>query len=100
MLETFLRNKINQQFSTSFGKNWLDLESEKTKDGKIIFHENSIIKINEAKTRIKKEVNCKNLSNHSLVENLTFGFWIWLLDLAFGLGFFTPIIISKFGKWV
>lgn len=69
IFETFLRNRIDVEFTKTFGKNWLVLNQTKFQ-----FQERGIEKIKEVHKRFKN----KSLTPTIILENLTFGFWVGL----------------------
>jgi hypothetical protein len=69
IFETFLRNRIDAEFTKTFGGNWLILDKTNIK-----FQERGIEKIKEVHKRFKN----KNLTHNMILENLTFGFWVGL----------------------
>ena len=69
IFETFLRNRIDIEFTKTFGKNWLVLNQTKFQ-----FQERGVDKIKEVHTRFKNT----DLTHNMILENLTFGFWVGL----------------------
>ena len=67
IFETFLRNRIDAEFTKTLGENWLVFGST-TLDFKI----KEVQKIEEVYKRFKN----KNLTHTVVLENLTFGFWV------------------------
>jgi len=77
-----LRNKINQEFSSYFGENWLNLNNTK-----VHFYSRAKEQITEAKTRNEKKPKFNNRESNNkidqinsldLVECLSLGFWTGL----------------------
>ena len=67
IFETFLRNRIDVEFSKDFGENWLVLNQTNFQ-----FQERGVDKIKE----VHKRFQSKSLTHTVVLENLTFGFWV------------------------
>ncbi|MFT4967299.1 MAG: hypothetical protein ACI9CD_000298 [Candidatus Deianiraeaceae bacterium] len=69
IFETFLRNRIDVEFTKTFSSDWLILKTTNFQ-----FQERGAVKIKE----VHKRFNSKKLTHNDIMENLTFGFWVGL----------------------